>query len=464
MLYGLDRSRAACYAFVFGTTLSTAAAAFAATPSLPAYNAAINETSISGISSGAYMAVQFGTAWSSIIKGVGAIAGGPFGCSEGSGSAALSTCMGGLPAIDLQELIKRTNAWSAAGKIDSTRLLEHQKVYLFNGYNDSVVARPVSNALYAFYAHYLPSATGNIFYQTAVGAGHSQVTLAYGGKCSESSGEFINKCDYDQAGVILQHIYGALSLRNDGALTGQFRSFRQADFTTPDQPVDDSMGDTGFAYVPSSCGAGAPCRLHVALHGCLQSFSTIGQDFVKHAGYNEWADANNIIVLYPQTQALGFTNPQSCWDWWGYLDKDPTETPTYLLKSGKQIRAIKAMIDHVTSGAASAPQPASPAPLAPVVILSPDRSDTAIEIVWSPAAGATSYEVFRADPANDNFQKVATIGGLSYADTNLRPATKYRYEVRVSSKTGSAAFSPIVVQTTLRRVQPCVDPGTCLTH
>ena len=44
---------------------------------LPALNAPITESSISGISSGAYMSVQFGVAWSSVIKGVGVVAGGP---------------------------------------------------------------------------------------------------------------------------------------------------------------------------------------------------------------------------------------------------------------------------------------------------------------------------------------------------------------------------------------------------
>src|SRR3978361_641167 len=49
---------------------------------LRGYNAAIGESSISGISSGAFMAVQFGTAWSSVIKGVGVIAGGPYWCAK----------------------------------------------------------------------------------------------------------------------------------------------------------------------------------------------------------------------------------------------------------------------------------------------------------------------------------------------------------------------------------------------
>src|SRR5258708_10013863 len=55
-------------------------------PALPlgAYNADIKESSISGISSGAFMAVQFGVSWSSIVKGVGVIAGGPYYCAQGT--------------------------------------------------------------------------------------------------------------------------------------------------------------------------------------------------------------------------------------------------------------------------------------------------------------------------------------------------------------------------------------------
>src|SRR5262245_19954212 len=51
---------------------------------LKSYNAAIEESCISGISSGAFMAVQFATAWSSVIKGVGVVAGGPFYCAQAS--------------------------------------------------------------------------------------------------------------------------------------------------------------------------------------------------------------------------------------------------------------------------------------------------------------------------------------------------------------------------------------------
>src|SRR5262245_14153319 len=49
---------------------------------LPALGARIAMTSVSGLSSGAYMAGQFQIAHSSIVMGAGIIAGGPYGCAE----------------------------------------------------------------------------------------------------------------------------------------------------------------------------------------------------------------------------------------------------------------------------------------------------------------------------------------------------------------------------------------------
>jgi poly(3-hydroxybutyrate) depolymerase len=91
------------------------------------------------------------------------------------------------------------------------------------------------------------------------------------------------------------------------------------------------MAETGFAYVPTTCSGGVHCRVHVALHGCLQNAETIQQDYILHAGYNKWADTNAIIVLYPQTTATNKPpmfdptaplNPNGCWEWFGFTDSN----------------------------------------------------------------------------------------------------------------------------------------------
>jgi len=109
-------------------------------PPLSAYNADIKETSISGISSGAFMAVQFGVSWSSIVKGVGVIAGGPYYCAQGTaidgllgnlgpGLTATGPCMKGPPPA-LGPLIAKADEWARLGDIDDTRNIAHQRVYI----------------------------------------------------------------------------------------------------------------------------------------------------------------------------------------------------------------------------------------------------------------------------------------------------------------------------------------------
>src|ERR1700731_111837 len=175
-----------------GTTVLLACAAVSAVSPLAAepvalrgYNAAIGESSISGISSGAFMAVQFGTAWSSVIKGVGVIAGGPFWCAEADADdfingftlplmTAKGPCGNPGPPHAMSDFLAKADPKSASGDIDDLRLVSRQKIYLFHGYNDTVIAKSVTDAAADFYRHYLGDANrGNLYYQTAVGAGHS---------------------------------------------------------------------------------------------------------------------------------------------------------------------------------------------------------------------------------------------------------------------------------------------------
>lgn len=50
---------------------------------LPSLHIDINQSSVSGLSSGAYLAVQFHVAFSATMVGAGIIAGGPYYCTQG---------------------------------------------------------------------------------------------------------------------------------------------------------------------------------------------------------------------------------------------------------------------------------------------------------------------------------------------------------------------------------------------
>ena len=59
----------------------------------------------------------------------------------------------------------------------------------------------------------------------------------------------------------------------------------------------------------------------------------ISDRFVTQAGYNEVAELNNIVILYPQAIATTVPlNPQGCWDWWGYTALWGNYTISYMLK------------------------------------------------------------------------------------------------------------------------------------
>lgn len=57
-------------------------------PPLPAFNAAVQQSSVSGLSSGAFMTVQLHLAHSATFAGAGIIAGGPYRCAESFRAAA----------------------------------------------------------------------------------------------------------------------------------------------------------------------------------------------------------------------------------------------------------------------------------------------------------------------------------------------------------------------------------------
>src|SRR5262245_66695362 len=65
----------------------------AAAERLPALDAVGNSVTVSGVSAGGYMAVQFHVAHSATVRGAGVIAGGPYYCAQGSLWTASHNCM-----------------------------------------------------------------------------------------------------------------------------------------------------------------------------------------------------------------------------------------------------------------------------------------------------------------------------------------------------------------------------------
>src|SRR3954465_4907803 len=85
---------------------------------LPKYNVSVNDVSVSGLSSGAYMAAQMHVAYSKTIrKGAGIVAGGPVYCSQGNVAIATGPCMADTGSRNLPYLTSVINTWSSNGYI-----------------------------------------------------------------------------------------------------------------------------------------------------------------------------------------------------------------------------------------------------------------------------------------------------------------------------------------------------------
>lgn len=307
------------------------------------------QTSVSGVSSGAFMAVQLQVIYAKSMRGAGVIAGGPYRCAAGKYLAhwldftgmyaMLNICTHTSPlrwkraSPDVDFSVRETKRLAQAGLIDDPSYLAQHKVWLFSGGKDPLVPTQVMDSLQTYYQAFIPAE--NLAYIKDSHASHGMITANYGGACKLALPPFINDCDLDAAGALLQQIYGKLQPKV-AAPVANLHTFNQQAFFDPKDPSI-SLHQNAHIYIPTACKNGEPCKLHIALHGCSQTEDLIGNRFYTKAGYNEWAETNHIVVLYPQTKAW-MTNPQACWDWWGYSGEH------YADKQGKQIRAIHQML------------------------------------------------------------------------------------------------------------------------
>ncbi len=333
-----------CIALAFAITgLAAAVPAQATVVTLGRYGADASKSSVSGISSGGYMAVQVHVGMSSTFKsGVAVFAGGPYYCAQGSSITATGYCMNATSTsqIPLSTLYSTTNSWASSGYIDSTSNLSGSKVYLFSGTKDTLVKQPVMDALNLYYQHY----GSNINYNKTTAAGHAWISPYGANACADQKGTYINNCDIDPEQTFLSMFYGNLNGKNSGTLSGSFVEFNQKEFVPGGVASTYSLANSGWVYVPSSCASANSCKVHVVLHGCSQNYSSIGNAMVTKSGVNQWADTNNIIVVYPQTVASYFPyNPNGCWDWWGYTNAN------YAKKSGPQMAFIKNIVNRITA-------------------------------------------------------------------------------------------------------------------
>jgi hypothetical protein len=271
-----------------------------------------SKVTTSGVSSGGSVASQFHIAFSSKISGVGIIGGPPYYCAVGSLTTAMVTCMTSLIGPTLTTLTSKLESFASSNLIDDISNLKNDRVYVFSGTKDTTVKPSIVKLNQDLYAKYTNA--NNIKSVYSYDSANGMITENYGSACSGSNIYHMYNCDYNQAYDILNHLYPNDNIQKpvkDTQPLGTLQKFDQSEFFSSSLTL--SLSDTGYVYVPSSCLA-TQCKLHVVFHGCNQQADKIDDIFVKNAGFNQVADFNNIIILYPQAKT-SMTNPNGCFDW-----------------------------------------------------------------------------------------------------------------------------------------------------
>lgn len=342
---------------------------------------------LSGVSAGAAMALQYAVSWSDEVTGVGAIAGVPYGCAEGTITYALNRCMTaswpgwfGMRTADVPDakhLYELMHRQEGKGAIGSLAAQTRQKVWWFSSSKDTVVVEAsakVTEALYqqvyehsglanwqdSFKANVRPDnlekePLSPVETYARTNAVHAQITPEVSDACNHAGLPYLVNCQsgtasFDASAEMLTHFYGTLKAKAAEGTGGTLKAFDQKPFIDAvkhngnNMPLSSegmrfSFAKTGHLFVPSQC-EGKSCRLHVALHGCAMGDSDA---YAGKGGYNGWAAANDIVVLYPRvvatTASVQIINPQGCWDWWGYAGDD------YATRGGAQMQVLHKMVE-----------------------------------------------------------------------------------------------------------------------
>lgn len=352
---------------------------------------------VSGISSGAAMAVQYAVAHSQSVSGVGAIAGPGWGCAQGRVSQAINTCMcvRETPAATLP----MAQQFASSGAIDrlmSGKPQSLSRAFVFHSPDDATVQAASGDAGIAFLRDFIGQAPtvdrGNAT-DGSNHAGHGILSPDGSDSCAASprDSSYVRHCGQeDNARDALHALFPQRPIDASQRIAqipeGDLQPFDQTPFIdevtaaspyiAPDMlwlsfwPYRSDRRDrldmaaTGYLYVPPSCrAAGARCGVHVALHGCKQDVKT----FARTTGYIHWAEHFRVIVVYPAVQqgdnpvsescsagtvpsladaAWIQPNPNGCWDWWGYLDG--ADRTRYLTRAAPQMQVIERIVRALT--------------------------------------------------------------------------------------------------------------------
>jgi len=238
--------------------------------------------------------------------------------------------------------------------IDDPGNLTSSKVLLFSGKNDWTVYTKAMREVATQLQSFIPDK--NIAKSFSSEASH--VWSIDSGSCSCGACAYewgslkccdVNNCGYDLSGDMLRLFYGK-GLKPRSTATNKYHLISQWEYVPKESRTPHgNLLKNAIAYVPTACEANpAACRIHVNYHGCTDKIWKRRLLWANLINLNEYGEANNIIILYPQAAGDKKTGV-GCFNWATY-----TDDPNFDTRQGIQLRTVVAMIEDIAVALSSA--------------------------------------------------------------------------------------------------------------
>ncbi|XP_035716524.1 uncharacterized protein LOC110860759 [Folsomia candida] len=304
---------------------------------------------MSGVSSGGTFAQQMFVAHSTLISGISVFSHTFYRCGPGNGILrdydAACTTAGRRhfwsKTYSPKKAIKDIRTYFKKGLIDDPHYMGGKHLYVFAGTKNHLFTVDQSLKILEVFKPFIADSS---VIKTRIAK--ANLTLPNKGKelpaCSAPPDKFgVSNCGFSGALESLQFMLGHDAVRSSKGHP-KLQPLIQFDQTEFFENVGRHDMDTvGYLYVPKVCKHNEiPCLLHFYFHGCSTGREFVGPGHVVRSGFLEVAEANGIIVVFPQAISSRENNI-GCWDTFGVTG------PLYATQQGGQVAVVKKMLDRI---------------------------------------------------------------------------------------------------------------------
>lgn len=254
---------------------------------------------------------------------------------------------------DFGQAFRDINEYADRGLIDSTRNLNNKPLYVYTASRNWLFNPDQSYRIVELFEPYIGS-RGSI--RAIIQEANNTLPTnrpEFPPCVSPTNRLFLSNCGFSGALDALQFLLGRNAVRDPNPSSLEpLLAFDQTEFFygLDSSNARTDMDTVGYLYIPKACQENVECFLHFYFHGCSAGRQFVGAEHITNSGYLEVAEANGIIMVFPQAQS-SLENDIGCWDTYGFTG------PLYATKRGAQVTVIRNMLARILKEDRNTPFP-----------------------------------------------------------------------------------------------------------